>query len=188
MALRSQGLTLNEIVHVVGRSKSSVYFHMKKVALSPEKAGEIAQRNIFRIIELNHSRKGKSARSFKTFNQWDERKIMLVSHFLFDGELTHSACVYNNRSRALIERVRNYMRDVYNYEPREIICDGGVIRISYFNIEIKITSRENIARFAREINFSPGVRVNGQRSNSIWKQSLEKKEILRRALVSYQAV
>lgn len=264
IALRSQGLTLGEIMHVLCRSKSSVYFHIRQVILSPKQKEKIAHNHVLRIREFNHARKGKSTRSFKRFNQWGERKITLVSHLLFDGELTHSACVYNNRSRVLIERVRDDMHDVYDYEPREIIYDG-VIRISYFNValaaylkeksltllreihilplelkraflkafyndegcmdfngntrrvrgyqhsyaillivqklltafnipsridsgkvEIKITGRENITRFAREINFSPGVRVNGNRSNSIWKQSLEKREILRRALTSYQ--
>ncbi|MDP3661380.1 MAG: LAGLIDADG family homing endonuclease [bacterium] len=51
--------------------------------------------------------------------------------------------------------------------------------------EIMITRKENILRFAKEINFSKGVRVNGNRSNSIWRKSLEKREILRRALASY---
>lgn len=52
--------------------------------------------------------------------------------------------------------------------------------------EITITRKENIARFAKEINFSKGLRINGNRSNSIWKESLEKRELLRRALASYE--
>ncbi|MDO8564821.1 MAG: LAGLIDADG family homing endonuclease [bacterium] len=51
--------------------------------------------------------------------------------------------------------------------------------------EITITRRENIAQFSKEINFSKGVTVNGKRSNSVWKQSLEKRHILRQALASY---
>lgn len=45
--------------------------------------------------------------------------------------------------------------------------------------------KKNLDLFAAEINFSPGVCVNGNRSNSAWKESLEKREILRRALASY---
>jgi len=52
--------------------------------------------------------------------------------------------------------------------------------------EITITRKENIARFSQEINFSKGLRINGNRSNSIWKKSLEKRELLRRALASYR--
>ena len=51
--------------------------------------------------------------------------------------------------------------------------------------EITITRRKNIEQFEREINFSKGVHVNGYRSNSIWKKSLEKRKILRMALASY---
>lgn len=52
--------------------------------------------------------------------------------------------------------------------------------------EITITRRENLDLFAQEINFSKGLRVNGSRSNSIWKESLEKHELLHRALASYE--
>ncbi len=52
--------------------------------------------------------------------------------------------------------------------------------------EVTITRRENILQFAQEINFSKGLRINGNRSNSIWKESLEKRELLRRALASYE--
>ena len=51
--------------------------------------------------------------------------------------------------------------------------------------EITISRREHIERFAREINFSKGLRINGNRSNSIWKESIEKRELLRGALAPY---
>lgn len=52
--------------------------------------------------------------------------------------------------------------------------------------EIIISRRENIEKFAKEINFSKGVKVNGKRSNSVWKRSLEKRKILANLLTSYQ--
>jgi intein-encoded DNA endonuclease-like protein len=52
--------------------------------------------------------------------------------------------------------------------------------------EITVTRKENIECFAREINFAVGVYINGDRTNSVWKQSLEKRELLKRALDSYQ--
>lgn len=52
--------------------------------------------------------------------------------------------------------------------------------------EITISRRENIEKFAKEINFSKGVRVNGKRSNSVWKKSLEKRQILANLIGSYQ--
>ena len=52
--------------------------------------------------------------------------------------------------------------------------------------EILITRKENIKKFAEEINFSRGLKVNGKRSNSVWKKSLEKRKILADLLASYQ--
>lgn len=52
--------------------------------------------------------------------------------------------------------------------------------------EVTITRVENIKRFAKEINFSKGVCVNGNRSNSVWKKSLEKRTLLQKAIASYQ--
>ena len=83
--------------------------------------------------------------------------------------------------------VRGYQHDL------EILC---IVRrlLSDFSIESKIdhkyfeiiiSRRENLLKFQKLINFSKGLRVNGQRSNSIWKESLEKREILRRAIASY---
>lgn len=73
--LRERGHTLGEIIAITHRPKGSVYFHIRQIKLSPKKAGRIARNHILRIKEFNHARKGKSARSFKTFDQWDERKI-----------------------------------------------------------------------------------------------------------------
>lgn len=52
--------------------------------------------------------------------------------------------------------------------------------------EIVISGKENLQKFQKEINFSPGVRINGNRSNSIWKESLEKRELLDCAIKSFK--
>ena len=52
--------------------------------------------------------------------------------------------------------------------------------------EILVTRKENIERFAKEINFSRGIRVNGKRSNSVWRKSIEKRKILSNLLASYR--
>lgn len=261
--LRLRGFTLGEIVRLVKRPKTSVHFHIQNLALSRSQAEAIKKKSKLNLIVFNQSRKGKSKRGFREFDFWNQRMVGLVAHLLFDGELKYSACVYNNRSRALVERVKDCMTDIYDYKPKELIHDG-VIRISYFNValanylkrkatellrdisgfplelqrmflrafyndegcidfngnirrvrgyqyndailclihrllghfgiastlrkqEVTISRKENLERFAREINFSTGVCVNGKRSNSIWKQSLEKREILQRALASYRA-
>jgi intein-encoded DNA endonuclease-like protein len=53
--------------------------------------------------------------------------------------------------------------------------------------EVVITGKQNLLTFQKHINFSPGVSINGQRSNSLWKESLEKRELLKRAIESFVA-
>jgi len=52
--------------------------------------------------------------------------------------------------------------------------------------EIIVVGKENLKKFEREINFSPGVRINGNRTNSRWKKHVEKRELLRRAIASFK--
>lgn len=52
--------------------------------------------------------------------------------------------------------------------------------------EIVISRKENLERFRDRIGFSRNVSINPERKNSIWKRPLEKQEILRMALNSYQ--
>ena len=52
-------------------------------------------------------------------------------------------------------------------------------------VEISINKKENIIKFQKLINFTPGLRINGNRSNSIWKKDLEKRHILQMAIDSY---
>lgn len=78
--------------------------------------------------------------------------------------------------------VRGYQHDtkILNLIQQLLIESNIESRVDEKFNEITITKFENIARFAQEINFTPGVRVNGKRSNSIWKKSLEKRVILKK--------
>lgn len=85
-------------------------------------------------------------------------------------------------------RVRGYQYRAKILELiQRLLREFGIgSKVDYAYHEIVIGGRENLKIFAREVNFSPDVRVNGDRSNSIWKRSLEKRHILRMALTSYQ--
>ena len=50
---------------------------------------------------------------------------------------------------------------------------------------VEITGQENLARFSRCINFSPGIHVNPRRKNGLWNKAFEKRELLAVALQSY---
>lgn len=83
--------------------------------------------------------------------------------------------------------VRGYQKDIKILQIiEELLEDFGIESRFKFPNEVNIIGKENLEKFQKEIGFSPGVRINGKRSNSIWKQSLEKREILRRAIESYK--
>lgn len=267
LELRKKDHSLSEIMAITGRSKSSVYFHIENLPLSAKRKNDVRVAHAARLRKFSEQRKGKSKRSFETFNTWDVHTVSLVAHLLFDGEISKSACVYNNRSMALIAHVQKVMLYIYKFEPKPYLNQlTGVNRISYHNValaayirnkgqqllnevvelplplrraflraffddegcmdfrparnyrrvrgyqkkvatlylvqkllldfgikaaialpnEVIITGKENLRAFQKEINFSPGVRINGNRPNSIWKESLEKREILDRAIASFK--
>ena len=267
VALRKQDYTLPEIVKKTGRSKTSVYFHIRHIPLSSAKKLSISESSRTRALHNALRRKGKSARAFQKFYRWNVKKVSLVAHLLFDGEIRPSGCVYHNRSRALIRHVERCMKEIYGFAPKRYRNPiTGVVRTCHFNValgaymqpkadqlleeishlslplkrafiraffddegcidfrphrnhrrtrgyqrdvaslvllqslllsfgiivsiehpnEVVVSRKDNLQLFQKEINFSPGVRINGKRTNSIWKKNLEKREILKMALASYQ--
>lgn len=268
IALRKKGYSLTEIVKITGRAKSSVHTHIKDIPLSEERRRQIrvASGNRIRIFAL--ARKGKSARSFTPFDEWNSDTVSLVAHLVFDGSINPGGgCIYNNRSSSLILDVERCMRIVYDFEPTRYINQlTGVSRISYHNValgsymkqkatkllydahklpidlkrefiraffddegcmdyrpegnkrsvrgyqkdtrilaliqrllryfniesriilpnEVVIVGKENLIRFEKEINFSDGVCMNGNRSNSRWKKNMEKRELLKQAIASFK--
>jgi hypothetical protein len=264
--LRRSGKTLNEIVEITGRPKTSVYAHIRSITLPKEKLREIKRNRIMRALGAAKARRGKSARPVKQFNVWNVEMVQLVSHLMFDGSITASSCVYNNRNNILLEKVQRCMSIIYEYEPKKYTNQTtGVNRISYHNValanflkqkrglllrdiyssskilkreflsaffddegcvdfqpkhnrrqvrgyqknisilkiiqnllldfdiesrivkpnEVVISGKKNLDLFSREINFTKGVCTNGKRSNSIWKQNLEKCKLLEVAIQSF---
>jgi hypothetical protein len=266
--LRKKDKTLNEIVAITGRSKSSVYAHIKEVELSAKKQAAIRRATITQAKNVAASRRGKALHPYTPFSDWNSDRVLLVSHLLFDGEILKQRCVYNNCSQALINRVTQLLCEVYPHPPKVYVVEkSGVTRIMIHNIELAaflyekavqllqsidqlnlsfqreflraffddegcmdfrpktnhrrirgyqnkrdilelviqllanfsidskieepnevvITGKENLAQFQNEINFSAGVCINPNRTNSRWKKNLEKRELLQMAIDSYQS-
>ncbi len=53
---------------------------------------------------------------------------------------------------------------------------------------VEIRGRIHLLKFQQEINFSPDIRINGNRKNGLWREHAEKRDLLDRALSSYRAV
>lgn len=266
--LRKKDHTLNEIVEITGRSKTSVYFHIRDIPLSAKKQREISVAARVRALRISGARKGVSTRPHHRFSKWNTDRVLLVSHLLFDGEIARSKCVYSNRNEALVGRVQRLMRSLYDFEPKVYRNPTtGVQRVGYYNValgaflreksielctnvcafpkaqqreflraffddegcmdfrpqtnsrrirgyqkdrrilhlikrllknfgiesrlegknEVVIVGKENLKRFQKEINFSKGVMVNGNRTNSVWKKDREKRELLDMAIRSFKS-
>lgn len=268
ITLRKQDKSLLEIAKITGRPKTSVYFHIRDIPLSSSKLKKVYELNLQHLTRVAESRRGKSVRGFRTFDTWNTKKVSLVAHLLFDGEIKRYGCFYNNRNKTLLKKVESCMKEVYYFPPsRYFNTLTGVSRISYHNValgpyikqkskqlleeviqlpkdlkreflvaffddegcmdfrpginarrirgyqkdtsilklittllsdfeiksrfqkpnEVVISGKENLLKFQKEINFSPGVYINGNRTNSLWKKHLEKRELLDRAISSFKS-
>ena len=262
--LRLKDHTLKEIMAITGRSKTSVYAHIRGIPLSYKKRKQIAENSKSLALRIADSRRGIALRPFRPFIDWTPEMVLLTSHLIFDGRLAKS-CEYNNRSLALIGRVKNLMTTVYDFPPKHNYFDpSGVHRISYHNValagffkqkshemllgigqmslrhqqeflraffddegcmdarssrcmvrgyqkdqaillivkdllknfkiesklagrnEVVISGKQNLIKFRDEINFSKGVCINPNRTNSLWKKNLEKRKLLDMAIASFK--
>jgi intein-encoded DNA endonuclease-like protein len=265
--LRKAGHTLSEIVEITGRPKTSVYAHIRNIPLSQEKIEILKKESGARAIRIALARKGKSVREFKKIKYWNKSNVSLIAHLIFDGSINNTSCIYNNRDKALLDKVEKGMKEIYAYEPRRWINPvTHVNRISYHNValanhlklksqellnnicrfssdlkrefvksffedegcvdfrpqrnlrqirgyqkntailsliksllsdlniesrivlpnEVVITGKENLVQFQKEVGFSHGIKRNPNRSNSIWKKPLEKRDLLHQAILSYK--
>lgn len=108
-------------------------------------------------------------------------KIEFVRAFFDDEGCVDYRPFENRRS------VRGYQKDVRILKLIKTLLEDLHInaRVVKPN-EVVIVGRENLVRFEKEINFSRGVQMNGNRSNSRWKKHVEKRELLRRAIESFK--
>lgn len=152
LALRKKGFSLNQISKATGRPKTSVYTHIKRIPLSEKRIAEIKINSRKRAIFLAKKRKGVSNRGFTEIKEWDERLSCLVGHLIFDGSITKSSCIYNNRNQNLIKEVEENMRVIYSYGPKYWLNQKtGVLRISYHNVALAKYLKEKSEKIILEL-------------------------------------
>jgi hypothetical protein len=84
--------------------------------------------------------------------------------------------------------IRGYQKDVRILKIiKSLLADFDISSRVVPPNEVVIVGKENLMKFEREINFSPGVYMNGNRSNSRWKKHMEKRELLKQAIASFKA-
>lgn len=152
--LRRKGFTLGKIIKRVGLSKTTVYDYIHDIKLPIEIKKRIQENYTKRINEFNRQRKGKCwpGRVVPKPKGWTSELILLVAHFMFDGEIGSHSCIYNNRNKVLINRVRLLMRKIFNLEPYNWLNkETGVYRISYHYVELAEYIRKKSNKLMRHI-------------------------------------
>ena len=147
--LRRKGFTLGEVVKAVKLPKTTIYDHVYDISLSPELKEKIKKEAIKRITQFSRERKGKCmfGRVVPKPRGWTKELISLVTHFMFDGEIRTHCCVYHNRNKSLIEKVRSSMKKIFNLKPHEWFNEGtGVHRVSYHYVELADYIRKKAER------------------------------------------
>lgn len=92
------------------------------------------------------------------------------------------------RIKKNVRRVRGYQKDVRILKiVTSLLSDFNIESRIVLPNEVVIVGKENLMRFEREINFSTGVYMNGNRSNSRWKKHVEKRGLLKQAIVSFKS-
>lgn len=161
---------------------------MKKIYAAKPRRYFNAHTGVSRIsyfnVTLGAYMKDKSLELLRTVHTMSyECKRELLKSF-FDDE----GCI-DFRPRRNNRKIRGYQKNVKILEiVKGLLLDFNIPSRIQLPNEIVIVGKDNLIKFQKEIGFSPGVRINGKRSNSIWKQSLEKREILRRAIASYKPI
>ena len=154
--LRKRDYTLPQIMKLTGRSKTSVYYHIKNIPLSEKKLNVIQEATRKRAGDLSAKRRGLSARPFSQFKTWTRSEVRLTAHLLFDGEIKRFGCVYHNRNPALLRIVENSMRKMYVYPPKRFLNRStGVSRISYYNVALGFFMRKKAEELLRTVEYMP---------------------------------
>jgi hypothetical protein len=137
--LRKSGFTLGQIIDSTNLPKTTVYKYISDISLSAAVKKEVLRKNTERIRKYCPYTKGKCAPGREIFkpDKLSRDLIFLISHFMFDGEINKYSCIYNNRNKKLIERMRVLMKKIFNLQPHPYFNKfTGVNRISYHHIEL----------------------------------------------------
>lgn len=134
-------------------------------------------------VELAAYIKKKRIELFDTIEILDSNLQLVFLRAFFDDE----GCM-DYKPSARTRRIRGYQHnsDVLKLIQRLLQKFGIQSTIRTSSKEIVISGRDQLCLFRNLINFSPGVKINGKRSNSVWKKSYEKRWLLEKAIASYK--
>lgn len=149
----------------------------------------ITEEGVYRVIFYSRNLvdyvKTQQARLLARERGMNPHEQLILLQAFFDDEGSVAFSIKSGK-----RKVRGYQKDQRIIRLiRQLLIEHG-IEAGTENLnhcpEIVISRRENLERFAEKINFTPGVCFRALRSNSIYRIPTEKREVLKRALDSYQ--
>lgn len=178
-----KGITYNNrnqsLLNKVGLSVKSIYDLEPKKYL--DKVTEVRRIAYFNVALASYM-KEKSVELLEKVNTLPsslKREFLMA---FFDDE----GCIDFRKNRNL-RRIRGYQKSMrILLLIQKLLKDFDIISDIHKPNEVVITGKENLKKFQKKINFSKGVYINGNRSNSIWKKSFEKRELLDLAIKSFK--
>jgi len=135
----------------------------------------------YHYVELAIYTQKKSKELLRYIRKANKKEKIIFLKAFFDDE----GCIGLWGRKKL---VRGYQKDLKILQLVQKLLKDFTIesKIDKKYKEIVISRKENLVKFQSTINFSKGIYINPNRKNSIWKQKLEKREILDKLICSYQ--
>lgn len=165
------------IVHVV-RCMCLVYPYVPAHTIDKNGVSRVSWYN----VELAALMQGKEEELLRSVATMDKELQRAFLRALFDDE----GCVTYSVSRnARTVRAYQHNLPILRLAQTLLLVFGIESHVECKGVELIISRKENLIRFRDEIGFSIGLRMNGDRTNSVWRRSLEKRAVLDRAIASH---
>lgn len=135
--LRYQGYSIGQIAKMVGRSESTVHWHVRDIVLTTTQRLRLHDKWRAVMVKVNARRQGRPLKPvfFRT-PIWSKELVHLVSHLAFDGRVDRYGCSYYSRSRSQALHVRRLLRRLLAITTRMRLRSNGVWVVSRYNVAI----------------------------------------------------
>lgn len=137
--LRSLGTSLNDIVKIKKAPKTTIFEWIRNIKLSPEAQEKIWKNYIAKVSEAAKTKENfgfKRRKIVKKPYYWSKELINIAAHFLFDGQILKSGCIYSNRNKSQINYLKKLMKKYFNLEPYARVKKNGVNEIGYYYVDL----------------------------------------------------
>lgn len=136
--LRYRGYSLGEIASITKLPKTTIYGYIKDISLTSKQKRRIEEHR--KLLQRNtpNPRKGRCipGREISKPKSWSEDLMHIISHFMFDGRIDKSGCMYYSKNKHQISHMVYLTYKIFGIKP---ICrerNNDVYMLAYYNVEL----------------------------------------------------